>query len=141
MENKSENKGIFINGRKQIIDMLQIMNEKEKAKLLQNIKIRNQQMARELSELSLSFNDLNRLDDINLSRLFQGVNPAIIGLSLQFSPMAFQKRILSLMERGDAEKAYQVMSHSPSKLDCDRARNKIIETAITLSRKSALHIA
>jgi flagellar motor switch protein FliG len=138
--NKPESKGIFINGRKQIIDMLQIMNESEKAKLLRNISARNPAVARELSESSFNFNDLDRLDDYALARLIQNINPAVVGLALQLAPLKFQKRILSIMERGNAERAYQVMTSAISKVDSEKARNKIIETAVMLSRKGALKI-
>ena len=60
MADNKEN-GIYINGRQQIIDMLQFMSEPERRKLLKNIEMRNAVMARELSEQSLSFNDLNKL--------------------------------------------------------------------------------
>ena len=84
MSNTNEG-GIFINGKKQIIDMLQFMNEDERKKLLGNIKNRNAPMARELSEQSLSFRDLFQLDDSVTRRILQHINPTIIGLALYLS--------------------------------------------------------
>jgi flagellar motor switch protein FliG len=136
------NGGIFINGKKQIIDMLQFMNEEERTKLLTNIKNRNAPMARELSEQSLSFRDLFQLDDSVTRRILQHINPTIIGLALFLSSTKIQRKTLSLMERVDAEEAFKIMNQNLShkKNECKKAQDKILSTAIQLSRRNLIQL-
>jgi ribonucleotide reductase alpha subunit len=51
--NKNEQKGIFINGKQQIVELLQYMQGAEKETLIRQIKLRNPAMAKELIENSL----------------------------------------------------------------------------------------
>ena len=136
------NGGIFINGKKQIIDMLQFMSEEERKKLLTNIKTRNAPMARELSEQSLSFRDLFQLDDSVVRRILQHINPTITGLALFLSSTKVQRKTLSLMERVDAEEAFRVMNQNLShkKAECKKAQDKILATAIQLSRRNLIQL-
>ena len=85
-------KGIFINGKQQIIEMLQFMENDDKQKLLENIKQRNAPMAKELSEKSLSFKDLFRLSSGHIRTIFEKSNPAIIGLALYPLTVSLQKK-------------------------------------------------
>jgi flagellar motor switch protein FliG len=134
--------GIFLNGKKQIIELLQFMSDDERTKLLTNIKGRNAVMARELSEQSLSFRDLFQLDDQNVKRILQHINPTIIGLALFMSPTKIQRKTLSLMDRVDAEEAFNIMSQNLShkKAECQKAQNKILQTAVTLSRRNLISL-
>ncbi len=140
MENKEQ--GIYINGRQQIIEMLQFMDNDEKQKLLGNIKIRNAVMARELSEQSLSFKDLLRLPTNHIQTIFQKHNPAIIGLALFELPITLQRKALQSLSRDIAEKAYAIMSSdlTNKKIECKRAQNKIVQTAIHLSRTKSVDL-
>ena len=140
MESNSKQNGIFINGKKQVIELLQHMPESDRKKLLDNIKLRNAIMARELSEQSLSFRDLFQLDDHLVRRILQNVEPTIIGLALFLSPINVQRKALSLMERENAEVAFGIMNQSlyHKKLECQKAQNKILQIAIQLSRKNLI---
>lgn len=131
---------VFINGKQQIIEMLRFMSMSERKKLIANIRMRNATMARELSEQSLSYNDLQGLDDDKLALVLRTVNPAIIGLALYLSPSNFQRRCLGVLERPIAENAYQVMTYdlSGKKAECERAQQKILQNAIELVRKNLL---
>lgn len=141
-ESTNEQQNIFINGRQQIIDMLQFMNEKEKQKLLSNIKQRNSLMAKELSEQSFSFKSLFQLSDESLGKIFKRVNHAIIGLALYPIQIELQRKALSILDREQAEKAYSVMSQdlSNKKAESKRAQEKIIQIAIQLSRQNYINL-
>lgn len=140
-ETTAEN-GIYLNGRKQIVELLQFMSDSERRKLLGNIKNRNTVMARELSEQSLSFRDLFKLDDEFIRRILQNINPTIIGLALFLSPTEIQRKTLSLMDRVDAEEAFNIMTQnlSQKKSECQKAQNKILNTAVQLSRKNLISL-
>lgn len=139
MESQSD-KGIFINGKQQIIEMLQFMNESDKQRLLKNISARNAIMGRELAEQSFSLKDLIRLNDHALTLVLRYSNAPIIGLALYLLPVDFQRRALSLMERSSAEDAYHIMSQnlSSKKIECQRAQKKLLEAAIELSRRNQI---
>ena len=141
-ESTSEQKGIFINGRQQIIEMLQFMNDNERNKLLNNIKQRNAVMAKELSEQSLSFSSLEQLPSHTLNKVFSNNNPAIIGLALYNSKKSFQKKVLSSIDRESAESAFEIMAKNldSKKHECKRAQEKILQNAISLSRRQQISI-
>jgi flagellar motor switch protein FliG len=141
-ESTNEQQNIFINGRQQIIDMLQFMNEDEKQKLLSNIKQRNSLMAKELSEQSFSFKSLFQLSNESLGKIFSRVNHAIIGLALYPMQIELQRKALSILNRDQAEKAYSVMSQdlSSKKAESKRAQEKIIQIAIQLSRQNYINL-
>ena len=50
MNQESSQKGYYINGKKQAIELLQHLDGNERQKLLKNISLRNASMAKELSE-------------------------------------------------------------------------------------------
>lgn len=137
---ESGQNNVFINGKQQIIDMLRFMSLAERRKLITNISARNATMARELSEQSFSYKDLQSLDDDQLSTVLRTVNPSIIGLALYLSPKEFQRKCLSVIERNIAEKAFQIMTYdlSGKRMECERAQQKILQSAIDLSRRGII---
>jgi flagellar motor switch protein FliG len=136
----NNNGGIYINGKKQVIELLQFLSESERKKLLDNIKNRNAMMARELSEQSLCFRDIFQLDDHITRKVLQNINPSIIGLALYLSPLNVQRKALSLMDRAEAEQAFEIMNKNLShkKSECVKAQNKILQIAIQLSRRNMI---
>ena len=139
---QSSEQGIFLNGRQQIIEMLQFMNEGDKRKLLNNIQKRNAVMARELSEQSFSFKSLFGLDREQLSKILSRLNPAIIALALYPLEISLQRKALSSIERHKAEEAFEIMNHdlSGKRQEIKRAQEKIIQVAIQLSRQKYISI-
>ena len=137
---ESTNKGIFINGKQQMIDMLRIMSPSEKQKLLRNIAMRNSSMAKELMESSMSFEALTELSDDNLRIIFSQVPAAIAGLAIKFTSQNFQRKILSLMNRHEAETAYSILVQNLShkKAECNKAQRKVLEVAVSLSRQNLI---
>jgi flagellar motor switch protein FliG len=138
-EQNSE-KGIYINGKQQAIELLQALAPEERKKLLRNMSARNVVMTRELSEQCFSFRDLEVLTDQDLTKVLRMTNPIIIGLAITLSPRKFQRKALSLMERTLAEQAYEIMTKdlSSKRNECFRAQQKMLDTAIQLSRKKII---
>lgn len=143
MEEQNNEKGIFINGKKQIIEMLRFMDEDDRKKLLNNISLRNSSMARELAEKSYTIRDIVKLDDSELRSLVNYINPTVIGLALYLLPTQFQRRTLGLMNRENAEHAFSIMSQNLSnkKTECERAIQKVVDTAIELSKKNIFKLS
>lgn len=136
MQNNTQ-AGIFINGKAQIIEMLQYMKREERTKLLQNLKMRNPQLAEELMEQCFTFNDLDTLRDDELVRVFSYISAPILGMALKNVETSFQRRLLSLSEREYAQEAFRVLKtpYSTEKRDVPRAQNKIIEVLISLKKR------
>ena len=136
MNNNSAN-GVFINGKAQIIEMLQHMPREERAKLLKNLKARNPQLAEELSEQCFTFSDLDNLSDFELRTIFQSVTAPVLGMALKNVEKKFQRRLLSLADRKYAEETFRVLStnYNNEKRDTKRAQTKIIEILVSLKRK------
>lgn len=137
MENNNSNAGVFINGKAQIIEMLQFMPREERVKLLNNLKLRNPQLAEELTEQCFSFSDLNNLSDKELAMIFSYITAPILGMALKNVERNFQRRLLSLAEREYAEEAFRVLKtpYSTEKRDIKRAQNKIIEVLVSLRKR------
>jgi len=140
--NKNEQKGIFINGKQQIVELLQYMQGAEKETLLRQIKLRNPAMAKELIENSLSFEQLSSLTDSELKLIYEKSGPAITGIALQNTKKELQRKILSLLERTFAEKAFEIMTKElpNGEKDIVRARQKVVATAITLSKQMMIRL-
>lgn len=136
----SSDKNIFINGKKQIIEMLQFMNEDERQKLLDNIQYKNPSMARELREKSFSFNSLFSMNEDVLRQVLRSANATIVGLALYITSEDNQRRALSLMMRSEAEKAFHIMNQNLSnkKNECQKAQERLKNLAITVSRRKNL---
>lgn len=137
-----QSKGIFINGKQQIIEMLQSMSDKEKEKLLNNIGTKNAVMARELREKSFSFTNLAGLSDGMIKTIFRKINPAIIGLALYPAPVKFQRKILSVIDRNVAEAAFEILNQdlSTKSLECRRAQEKVVQMAVQISRAQMINL-
>jgi flagellar motor switch protein FliG len=142
MEANNNQNGYFINGKAQIIEMLQHMNRDERARLLKNIKIRNPQLADELTEQCFTFSDLDNLADSELQVVFNYISAPILGMALKNVERTFQRRLLSLATREYAEEAFRVLktSYSSEKRDIKRAQNKIIEILVTLKRRRQIDL-
>lgn len=136
MNEKNTDNGIFINGKGQVIELLQKMSGPDKARLLKNLKARNPVLAKELTESCISFDSLWDLDDQGLKTLLSQVQPAILGLALSLVHVKNQRRALSMISREMAMKAFDILQKdlTSNRNECMRAQNKILELAITLHR-------
>jgi flagellar motor switch protein FliG len=137
MEPNNNSNGVFINGKAQIIEMLQHMPRNERATLIKNLKARNPQLAEELSEQCFSFSDLDNLSDYELQNIFQSVSAPVLGMALKNVEKSFQRRLLSLAERSYAEETFRVLNnnYANEKRDTKRAQNKIIEILVSMKKR------
>lgn len=135
-QKNADNNGIFINGKKQVIELLQRMDSADKARLLKNLRTRNPVLAKELTESCLSFESIWDLDDECLKTVVSQVQPAILGLALSLVHVKNQRRALSLISREVALKAFDIMQKdlTANRNECLRAQQKILELAINLNR-------
>jgi flagellar motor switch protein FliG len=135
-QKNAENGGVFINGKRQVIELLQQMDASDKAKLLKNLRVRNPSLAKELTESCLSFESIWDLDDECLKTVVSQVQPAILGLALSLVHVKNQRRALSMISRDMALKAFEIMQKdlTGNRSECLRAQQKILELAVNLNR-------
>jgi flagellar motor switch protein FliG len=128
--------GIFINGKKQVIELLKTMEAADKARLLKNLRVRNPSLAKELTESCISFESIWDLNDESLKTIVSQVQPAILGLALSLVHVKNQRRVLSLISREMALKAFDIMQKdlTSNRSECMRAQQKILELAMNLHR-------
>lgn len=136
MTAKTNENGIFINGKGQVIELLQQMNAADKAKLLKNLRVRNPTLAKELTESCISFESIWDLDDGGLKTIVSQVQPAVLGLALSLVHTKNQRRALGLIPRESAVRAFEIMQKdlSSNRSECNRAQQKILDLAISLHR-------
>lgn len=136
MSQKNTENGIFINGKGQVIELLQKMSGPDKARLLKNLRLRNPVLARELTESCISFESIWDLDDQALKTLLCQVQPAILGLALSLVHVKNQRRALSLISREMAMKAFDILQKdlTANRSECLRAQNKVLELALNLHK-------
>lgn len=141
MSQKNAENGIFINGKRQVIELLQKMDGPDKARLLKNLRTRNPALAKELTELCISFDSLWDLDDDALKTVVSQVQPAILGLALSLVHTKNQRRALSVISRPMAIKAFEIMQKdlTSNRNECFRAQQKILELAINLHRNRIIN--
>ncbi|MFP5386800.1 MAG: FliG C-terminal domain-containing protein [Bacteriovoracia bacterium] len=136
MSQKNPENGIFINGKKQVIELLQRMEAADKSRLLKNLRTRNPALAKELTESCISFESIWDLDDECLKTVVSQVQPAILGLALSLVHVKNQRRALSLISREQALRAFDIMQKdlTSNRSECQRAQAKILELALNLHR-------
>lgn len=136
MNQKNAENGVYINGKKQVIELLQRMDAADKARLLKNLRTRNPVLAKELTESCISFESIWDLSDECLKTVVSQVQPAILGLALSLVHVKNQRRALSLISRDMALKAFDIMQKdlTGNRNECLRAQLKIVELAVNLHR-------
>jgi flagellar motor switch protein FliG len=140
MSTPANTDSIFLNGKNQIVEMLRFMSADDRKKLLQGIRLRNASMAQELESSSLTFDDFLTLNDTNLSKVIQFMDPSIMGVALRSCSPEFQRRVLSLTSHEHAERAFALMVKPMARENTliKRAQEKVIELLVSLSRKSQI---
>lgn len=136
MTAKTNENGIFINGKGQVIELLQQMNAADKSKLLKNLRLRNPTLAKELTESCISFESIWDLDEAGLKTVVSQVQPAILGLALSLVHVKNQRRALGLIPRESAVRAFEIMQKdlTSNRNECIRAQQKILDLALSLHR-------
>lgn len=136
MTQKAAENGIFINGKRQVIELLQQMDAADKSRLLKNLRVRNPALAKELTESCISFESIWDLDESGLKTLVSQVQPTILGLALSLVHVKNQRRALGLIPREMALKAFDIMQKdlTANRNECLRAQQKVLELAMNLQR-------
>lgn len=137
-----ENTGIYLNGKKQVIELLKRMEGPDKAILLKNLKLRNPVLAKELAEQCVNFDSVWELDDNSLRSVLSHVQPTILGLALYLTQVKNQRRALSLIERPRAMRAFEIMQKdlSANRTECQKAQQKILEFALRLHKNQVINL-
>jgi len=141
MSVENSQNGVYINGKRQVIELLQVMNSADKIKLLKNLKLRNPTLAKELYEHCISFDSIWDLSEEQLKILVNQVQPTILGLALSLCPMKNQRRALSLISRQNALKAFEIMQKdlSGNRQECLKAQKKVLEAALQLQKNRVIN--
>lgn len=136
MSQKAAENGIFINGKGQVVELLQQMDASDKAKLLKNLRLRNPVLAKELTESCISFESIWDLDENALKTVVSQIQPTILGLALSLVHVKNQRRALGLIPREMALKAFDIMQKdlTANRSECLRAQQKVLELALNLHR-------
>ena len=130
--------GIFINGKAQVLEMLEYMTQEERDRLIANIHQRNPQLAQELSEKSFKFNSIESMEDNVIAKLYQHVNPQILGMALKGTSSDFQRKVLTACPRNYAEAAFEALNtyfNNEASL-IERAQNKITSVVLGLRKNN-----
>lgn len=137
-----ENTGVYLNGKKQVIELLKKMEGSDKATLLRNLKARNPILAKELAESCVNFDSIWSLDDNALRSVLSHVQPTILGLALHITQVKNQRRALALIERPQAMRAFEIMQKdlSSNRNECVRAQQKILEFAMKLHKNQIINL-
>ena len=140
MNQKNADNGIFINGKKQVIELLQQMESADKIRLLKNLKLRNPALAKELAESCISFESIFDLSDESLRTVVTQIRPTILGLALNLVHVKKQRRVLSLLSREMAIHAFAIMQKdlTGNRNECFRAQQKILEMALNLHKNKII---
>lgn len=135
-KNNAEKNGVYINGKRQVIELLQRMDATDKSKLLKNLRMRNPSLAKELTESCISFESIWDLNDESLKTLLSQIQPTILGLALNIVHVKNQRRALSLISREMALRAFDIMQKdlSSNRTECHKAQQKILDLALNLNR-------
>jgi flagellar motor switch protein FliG len=133
-------KQIFINGKAQIIEMMAYLTPKERENLIRQIQSRNPQLAQELADNSVCFQDLFTFSSDIMDKISRNISSSIMGVALKGSTTENQRMALSSFSRSYAEATYEVMTKNiPNQgQNITRAQNKIVELMIAMRRKKAL---
>ncbi|MCK5071835.1 MAG: hypothetical protein KAQ98_00310 [Bacteriovoracaceae bacterium] len=133
---------IFLNGRAQIVEMLQFMEPDHKEVLLKNLRMRNPALANELVEQSLTFDYIERLSDHELRIIINYVQATIMGMAMKNVKPSLQRKILSIAPRDYAEEAYSIMTRplQNEEVHIRKAKVRVLDTLVSLYKKKQISL-
>lgn len=134
---KSNENNIFINGKKQVLEMMQYFTDEEKTKLIKNIRPRNPQLASELQDQGITFGHIRRLGDSDLYNLARNVQAPIMGIALKEMDEEFLRRFLRLVPRDYAESVFEMFQTTlpNERLDVKRAQDRVLDALLGILKK------
>ena len=139
---EAQENSVFLNGKAQVIEMLQYLNADERERILKHIRIKNPTLADELVTKSVNFDSISAISDNDLKQIFEYINPAILGLALKTVSSELQRRILSIAPRQYAEEAYGILVTplANEMRDCKKAQTKIVNILISLKKRKMIQL-
>ena len=139
---QNQNRGIFVNGKNQVMEMLKYMTPQHKENILNHIRLKNPSLADELTLGCLDFSLLEKLDDNDIRRIFTHVDPVVFGLAIRPVNRSLQKHLLSRASRDYAEVAYEsmtkVLKNEASLIS--KAQRKTMEVLTLLIRRQIIKL-
>lgn len=126
--------GVFINGKAQVVEMLKFMSPQERSRLLKHIRSQNVILADELSASSVGIEHIGDMTDEQIKFVFKYINAPIMGIALKGVGADLQRRILLLADRNYAEETYKYMTMDLQNEDHDitRAQEKVKSCIINI---------
>lgn len=139
---QSSTGGVFLNGRAQVIEMLQMLSPQERERILNHVRIKNPALASELVEESVCFEDIGRLNQRELVLLLQYITPVVLGNGPEGQRFSVSKKNSSSAPRQYAEEAFDIMMTplENERTNIRRAQQKVIEICIQLRRRRQIHL-
>ena len=135
-----EKNDIVINGRAQVVEILKRLPEEHKNKILRSLKNRDSSLANELTWQTLTFSGITQSKDFQLKSLLEYVSSQVIAIALHDQDAVIQKKFLTNISRERAKEVFQLLkTHSPQDSNIQKAKNKILDIAITLIQKRTLN--
>ncbi len=135
---KQEEK-VYINGRKQVVDLFHHMDLSAKKRLLQLIQQKNPTLASELTVESFSFRDLKNLSIEKIRTLLRYCSAPVIGFALKSLQQQEQKNWLAAIDdRDKAVESFRYLKHSAKPQEIDKACLKMVFIAKELSESGKI---
>ena len=134
-------KDIFINGKMQAIEILQMLTESERSRILNSLTARNPNIASELKAGSFTFESLMSTNNETLITILEYISHPIIAIAIKFLHKEQQKKVFKSMSRQKAEKAFQIFnSRKTTPEEAQKAQKKIMDVVSELSLKKIIQI-
>ena len=130
----------FKGGIPSVIEMLQLLDEPSRRKILLNIAQKDEKLARQLEQSLFTFEDLGSLAPKHLQALIQEAAPDKLTLALRRAPEALKSAVLANMPKRQAAIIEdELASGAPRKLsEVKAAQAELIELARRLETEGKL---
>jgi flagellar motor switch protein FliG len=138
----NENTGVFINGKAQIAEMLPLLTPEERTRLLNNIRMRNRELADELQAESITVFSMMDLEDHELKTVMKYIKAPILGIAMKPFSYMEKKRILSIADRNYAEESFHAMTATLTDEEkaIKNASERLKNVLVSLSRKQMIKL-
>jgi flagellar motor switch protein FliG len=118
---------IFINGKKQAIEILQGLSSKERNLIIQNLSVKNPSLAKDLSYQTYNFNNILELEDSSIQKIFEYCSAAVIAVSIFPLSDEVKRRVLQIIPREKAKEVFRIYKTQPvSQQDSKKAQEKVL---------------
>ena len=130
---------IIINGRAQVIELLKLLPDENKLKILTIVKQKNPKLAKELLMYTVTFDTFMTLGDASLEIVLPYISNKILALSLKSTKNDFQRKILKCLTRTRALEVFTTIKNDTSSFqDTLKAREKVAQILGSLYQSELL---